>query len=130
MFFLTVIPYRRSNHISTILRFIECTCLAPAINEVLFYTVEPRPCFYTIFAKCCFIHSKGIDAYMLLKSYISSTHAHIPIVVMNKSCGFSTLNTPSLCTYHLLDRSTQKKSCKVEIAIFPNIFMIQQTAAK
>ena len=28
------------------------------------------------------------------------------------------------------DRSTQQKSCEVEIAIFPDIFMTQQTAAK
>lgn len=78
MFFLTVIPFRRSNHISTFLRFIEYTCLAFAIIEVLFYTVEPRSCSYPIFAKCCFIQSKGVGAYMLLKLYISSTFNHIP----------------------------------------------------
>lgn len=122
MLFLTVIPFRRSNHISTFLRFIEYTCHASAINEVLFYTVEPRPCSYPIFAKCCFIHSKGVDAYTLLKLYISSTLNHIPAVAMNKSCGFFTLDTSSLCTYHLHDRSTQQKSCEVEIAIFPTIF--------
>ena len=127
MFFLTVIPFRRSNHISTFLRFIEYTCLAFAIIEVLFYTVEPRPCSYPIFAKCCFIHSKGADAYMLLKLYISSVLSHALIVTMNKSCRLFTLDTLSLCTYHLHDRSTQQKSCEVEIAIFPDIFMTQQT---
>ena len=30
----------------------------------------------------------------------------------------------------LHDRSTQQKSCEVEIAIFPDIFITQQTAAK
>ena len=130
MISLTVIPFRRSNHISTFLRFIEYTCLASAIIEVLFYTVEPRPCSYAIFAKCCFIQSKGADAYVLSKLYISSTFNHIPTVTMNKSCRFLALDIPSLCTYHLHDRSTQQKSCEVEIAIFPNIFMTQQTAAK
>lgn len=130
MFFLTVVPFRRSNLISTFLRFIEYTCLAPAIIEVLSYTVEPRPCSYAISAKCRFIHSKGVDAYILLKLYISSTFNHIPAVTINKSCRFFTLDTPSLCTYHLHDRSTQQKSCEVEIPIFPNIFMTQQTAAK
>lgn len=91
--FLTVIPFRHSNHISTFLRFIEYTCLAFAIIEVLFYTVEPRPCSYAIFAKCCFIHSKGVDAYMLLKLYISSTHFRIHTFTMNKSCRFFTLDT-------------------------------------
>lgn len=130
VFSLTVVPFRRSNHISTFLRFIEYTCLASAINEVLFYTVELRLCSYAIFAKCRFIHSKGVGAYMLLKLYISSTLDHIHAVTMNKSYRFFTLDTPSLCTYHLLDRSTQHKSCEVEIAIFPDIFMTQQTAAK
>ena len=116
--------------ISTFLRFIEYTCHASAINEVLFYTVEPRPCSYPIFAKCCFIHSKGVDAYMLLKLHISSTPIHILTVIMNKSCRFFTLDTPPLCTYHLPDRSTQQKSCEVEIAIFSDFFMTQQTAAK
>ena len=67
---------------------------------------------------------------MLLKLYISSTLDHIHAVTMNKSYRFFTLDTPSLCTYHLLDRSTQHKSCEVEIPIFPDIFMTQQTAAK
>ena len=128
--FLTVVPFRRSNHISTFLRFIEYTCLAFAIIEVLFYTVEPRPCSYPIFAKCRFIHSKGVDAYMLLKLYISSTIRYPYIVVMNKSFGFFILNIPSLCTYHSCNRSTQQKSCEVEIAIISDIFMTQQTAAK
>ena len=130
VFSLTVVPFRRSNHISTFLRFIEYTCLAFAIIEVLFYTVEPRSCSYAIFAKFCFIHSKDVGAYMLLKLYISSTPIHIPTVTMNKSCRFSTLDTPSLCTYHLLDRSTQQKSCEVEIAIFPDFLMTQQPVAK
>ena len=130
VFSLTVVPFRRNNHISTFLRFIEYTCLAFAIIEVLFYTVEPSPCSYPIFAKCCFVHSKGVGAYMLLKLYILSTFNHISTVTMNKSCRFSTLDTPSLYTYHLHDRSTQQKSCEVETAIFPDIFMTQQTAAK
>jgi hypothetical protein len=62
---------------------------------------------------------------MLLKLYTSSTLSHILTVTMNKSCGFFTFNTPSLCTYHLHDRSTQQKSCEVEIAIFSDIFMTQ-----
>jgi len=130
VFFLTVIPFRRSNHISTFLRFIEYTCLAFASIEVLFYTVNPRPCSYPIFAKCRFIHSKGVGAYMLLKLYISSTVNLISTVTMNKSCRFFTLDTPSLCTYHLHDRSTQQKSCEVENAIFFFFFMTQQTVAK
>lgn len=130
VFSLTVVPFRRSNHISTFLRFIEYTCLAFASIEVLFYTVEPRPCSYPIFVKCRFIHSKGVGAYMLLKLYILSTFNHISTVTMNKSCRFFILDTPSLCTYHPHDRSTQQKSCEVEIAIFPDIFMTQQTAAK
>ena len=130
VFSLTVIPFRHSNHISTFLKFIEYTCLAFAIVKVSFYTVEPRPYSYAIFAKCRFIHSKGVDAYILLKLYISSTFNHIHAVTMNKSCRFFTLDTPSLCTYHLHDRSTQQESCEVEIAIFPDIFMTQQTAAK
>lgn len=130
MFFLTVIPFRCSNHISTFLRFIEYTCLAFASIEVLFYTVNPRPCSYPIFAKCRFIHSKGVGAYMLLKLYISSTVNLISTVTMNKSCRFFTLDTPSLCTYHLHDRSTQQKSCEVENAIFFFFFMTQQTVAK
>lgn len=130
MFFLTVIPFRRSNHISTFLRFIEYTCLAFASIEVLFYTVNPRPCSYPIFAKCRFIHSKGVGAYMLLKLYISSTVNLISTVTMNKSCRFFTLDTPSLCTYHLHDRSTQQKSCEVENAVFFFFFMTQQTVAK
>ena len=40
------------------------------------------------------------------------------------------LDTPSLCTYHLHNRSTQQKSCEVEIVNFPDIFMTQKTAAK
>ena len=67
---------------------------------------------------------------MLLKLYISSTLNHIATVALNKSYKFFTLDTPSLCTYHFHDRSTQQKSCEVEIAIFPDIFMTQQTAAK
>ena len=130
VFFLTVVPFRRSNHISTFLRFIEYTCLAFASIEVLFYTVKPRPCSYPIFAKCRFIHSKGVGAYMLLKLYTLSTFNPISTVTMNKSCRFSTLDTPSLCTYYLYDRSTQQKSCEVEIVIFPDIFMTQQIAAK
>ena len=62
---------------------------------------------------------------MLLILYTSSTLSHILTVTMNKSCGFFTFNTPSLCTYHLHDRSTQQKSCEVEIAIFSDIFMTQ-----
>ena len=108
----------------------EYTCLAFAIIEVLFYTVKPRPCSYPIFAKCRFIHSKGVGAYMLLKLYISSTLNLIPTVTMNKSCRFFTLDTPSLCTYHLHDRSTQQKSCEVENAVFFVFFMTQQTVAK
>ena len=73
------------------LLFIEYTCLAFAIIEVLFYTVKLRPCSYPIFAKCRFIHSKGVGAYMLLKLYISSTLNLIPTVTMNRSCRFSTL---------------------------------------
>ena len=64
---------------------------------------------------------------MLLKLYISSTLNLIPTVTMNKSCRFFTLDTPSLCTYHLHDRSTQQKSCEVENAIFFVFFMTQQT---
>ena len=112
------------------LLFIEYTCLAFAIIEVLFYTVKLRPCSYPIIAKCRFIHSKGVGAYMLLKLYISSTLNHISTVTLNKSYGFFTLDTPSLCTYHLHDRSTQQKSCEVEIAIFSDFFMTQQTVAK
>ena len=124
-FSLLSYPFGAAITFSTFLRFIEYTCLAFAIVEVLFYTVEPRLCSYAIFAKCRFIHSKGVGAYMLLKLYISST-THSPYtVVMNKSCGFFTLDTPSLCTYHLHDRSTQQKSCGVEIAISPDIFMTQ-----
>ena len=124
-------PFGAAITFSTYLRFVEYTCLAFAIIEVLFYTVKPRPCSYPIFAKCRFIHSKGVGAYMLLKLYISSTLSHPPLIVtMNKSCRFFTLDTPSLCTYHLHDRSTQQKSCEVENAIFPDIFMTQQTAAK
>lgn len=118
-------PFGAAITFSTYLRFVEYTCLAFAIIEVLFYTVEPRPCSYPIFAKCCFIHSKGVDAHMLLKLYISSTLNHIPTVTMNKLCGFFTLDTPPLCTCHLHNRSTQQKSCEVEIAIFPDIFMTQ-----
>lgn len=62
---------------------------------------------------------------MLLKLYISSALNHILTVILNKSYRFFTLNTPSLCIYHLHDRSTQQKSCEVEIAIFPDIFMTQ-----
>lgn len=129
-FSLLSYPFGAAITFSTFLRFIEYTCLAFAIIEVLFYTVEPRPCSYAIFAKCRFIHSKGVDAYILLKLYISSTFNHIHAVTMNKSCRFFTLDTPSLCTYHLHDRSTQQESCEVEIAIFPDIFMTQQTEAK
>ena len=67
---------------------------------------------------------------MLLKLYISSTPIHIPTVTMNKSCRFSTLDTPSLCTYHLLDRSTQQKSCEVEITIFPDFLMTHPPRSK
>lgn len=77
-FSLLSYPFGAAITFSTFLRFIEYTCLASAINEVLFYTVEPRPCSYAIFAKCRFIHSKGVDAYMLLKLYISSTFNHTP----------------------------------------------------
>lgn len=129
-FSLLSYPFGAAITFSTFLRFIECTCLAFAIIEVLFYTVEPCLCSYTNFAKCCFIQSKGIDAYMLLELYISSALNHIQTITMNKSCRFFTLDTPSLCTYHLHDRSTQQKSCGVEIAIFSDIFMTQQTAAK
>ena len=129
-FSLLSYPFGAAITFSTYLRFVEYTCLAFAIIEVLFYTVEPRPCSYAIFAKCCFIHSKGVGAYMLLKLYISSTLNLIPTVTLNKSCRFFTLGTPPLCTYHLHDRSTQQKSCEVEIAIFPDIFMTQQTVAK
>ena len=123
-------PFGAAITFSTFLRFIEYTCLAFAIVEVLFYTVEPRPCSYPIFAKCRFIHSKGVDAYMLSKLYMPSTRIHIHSVTMNKSYGFFTLDTPSLCTYHLHDRSTQQKSYEVEIAIFSDFFMTQQTKEK
>lgn len=71
-------PFGAAITFSTYLRFVEYTCLAFAIIEVLFYTVKPRPCSYPIFAKCRFIHSKGVGAYMLLKLYISSTLSHPP----------------------------------------------------
>ena len=129
-FSLLSYPFGAAITFSTFLRFIEYTCLAFASIEVLFYTVKPRPCSYPIFAKCRFMHSKGVGAYMLLKLYISSTVNLISTVTINKSCRFFTLDTPSLCTYHLHDRSTQQKSCEVEIAIFPDIFMTQQTATK
>lgn len=129
-FLMLSYPFGAAITFSTFLRFIEYTCLASVIIEVLFYIVEPRPCSYAILAKCRFIHLKGVGAYMLLKLYISSTLNHTPTITMNKSCRFFTLDTPSLCTYHLHDRSTQQKSCEVEIAIFPDIFMTQQTAAK
>ena len=123
-------PFGAAITFSIFLRFIEYTCLAFATIEVLFYTVEPRLCSYANFAKCRFIHSKGADAYMLLKLYISSVLNRISAVTMNKSCRFFTLNAPSICTYYLLDRSTQQKSCEVEIAIFSDFFMTQQTVAK
>ena len=129
-FSLLSYPFGAAITFSTFLRFIEYTCHASAIIEVLFYTVEPRSCSYAIFAKCCFIQSKGVGAYMLLKLYISSTLNHIHAVTMNKSCRFFTFDTTSICTYHLLDRSTQQKNCEVEIAIFSDFFMTQQTAAK
>lgn len=128
--FLTVIPFRYSNHIfyfSPVYRVhLSCFCNN---RSVVLYSRTPSVYLHH-FAKCCFIQSKGADAYMLLKLYISSTFNHAPTVTMNKSCRFFTLDTPSICTYHLLDRSTQQKSCEVEIAIFPDIFMTQQTAAK
>ena len=108
--------------ISTSLHFIEYTCHAAAITEVLLYTVEPRPRSYAIFAKCCFMHSKGVGAYILLKLYTSYTSIHASLVVMNKSCGFFILSTPSLCTYHSLTGSTQQKFCEVEIATFRLFF--------
>lgn len=77
-FSLLSYPFGAVITFSTFLRFIEYTCLAFAIVEVLFYTVKPRPCAYPIFAKCCFIHSKGAGSQMLLKLYISSTLNHIP----------------------------------------------------
>ena len=129
-FSLLSYPFGAAITFSTFLRFIEYTCLAFASIEVLFYTVNPRPCSYPMFAKCRFIHSKGVGAYMLLKLYISSTLNHISTVTLNKSYGFFTLDTPSLCTYHLHDRSTQQKSCEVENAIFFFLFMTQQTVAK
>ena len=72
-FSLLSYPFDTAITFSTFLRFIEYTCLAFASIEVLFYTVKPRPCSYPIFAKCRFIHSKGVGAYMLLKLYISFT---------------------------------------------------------
>ena len=68
--------------------------------------------------------------YVVETVYIIHSQSPPLIVTMNKSCRFFTLDTPSLCTYHLHDRSTQQKSCEVENAIFPDIFMTQQTAAK
>mgnify|MGYP006978897872 CR=1 FL=1 len=130
-FSLLSYPFGAAIAFSTFLQFIEYTCLAFAIVEVLFYTVEPRLCSYAIFAKCRFIHSKDVDAYILLKPYTSSTFNHIPHRHYEQiHARFFTLNTSSLCTYHLHDRSTQQISCEVEIAIFPDIFMTQQTAAK
>lgn len=87
-FSLLSYPFGAAITFSTYLRFIEYTHLTSAIIEVLFYTVEPSPCSYVIFAKCCFMHSKGVGAYMLLKLYISSILNHIPTVTMNKSCRF------------------------------------------
>ena len=106
-FSLLSYPFGAAIAFSTFLQFIEYTCLAFAIVEVLFYTVEPRLCSYAIFAKCCFIHSKGVGAYMLLKLYISSVISNVSTVTLNKSCGFSILNIPVLCTYHSCNRSTQ-----------------------
>lgn len=107
---------------TTSLNFIEYTCLALAITEVLLYTVEPRLRSYAIFAKCCFVHSKGVDAYILLKLYISSTSTHTPIVVMNKSCSIFALTHLFLCSHHSLTSSTQQKFCEVEIATFRSFF--------
>lgn len=77
-FSLLSYPFGAAIAFSTFLQFIEYTCLAFAIVEVLFYTVEPRLCSYAIFAKCRFIHSKDVDAYIWLKPYTSSTFNHIP----------------------------------------------------
>ena len=84
----------------------------PHFCEVLFYTLKGRRCIYVV-----------ETVYIIVLS-------HALIVTMNKSCRLFTLDTLSLCTYHLHDRSTQQKSCEVEIATFPDIFMTQQTEAK
>lgn len=86
--------------------------LLPHFCEVLFYTLKGR---------------RRVDVVETV--YIIHFQSP-PTVTMNKSCRFFTLDTSSLCTYHLHDRSTQQKSCEVENAIFPDIFMTQQTVAK
>lgn len=79
--------------------------------EVLFYTLEGRRRVYVV-ETVYIIHSQP---------YPNRHHEQIMRIFHPQP--------PSLCTYHLLDRSTQQKSCEVEITIFPDIFMTQQTVA-
>ena len=106
MFFLTVIPFRRSNHISTFLRFIEYTCLAFASIEVLLYIFEPRiPC-NDVFSKCWIVESNTVGAWVLLKLYISSS----PIFVIHCSLWINhSLSPHKICIYHRHPCSTQQQ---------------------
>ena len=86
--------------------------LIPHFCEVSVYTLKGRRRVYVV-ETVYIIHSQP---------YSNRHHEQIMQIFHPRP--------PSLCIYHLHDRSTQQKSCEVEIAIFPNIFMTQQTAAK
>ena len=124
MFFLTVIPFRRSNHISTFLRFIEYTCLAFASIEVLIYIIEPRiPC-NDFFSKCWVVESNPVGAWVLLKLYISSS----PFLAIHCSLWTNhSLQPLKTCNYHHHPCSTQQLFYEVEIICFSLFFMTQQT---
>ena len=92
-------------------------CRTPSILichfcEVLFYTLKGR-------------RRVDIVETVYIIHFQPHSHRHHEQIMQ-----IFTLDIPSLCTYHLHDRSTQQKSCEVEIAIFPDIFMTQQTVAK
>lgn len=124
MFFLTVIPFRRSNHISTFLRFIEYTCLAFASIEVLIYIIEPRiPC-NDFFSKCWVVESNPVGAWVLLKLYISSSPFLAIHCLLWTNHSLQPLKT---CNYHHHPCSTQQLFYEVEIICFSVIFMTQQT---
>ena len=124
MFFLTVIPFRRNNHISTFLRFIEYTRFYFSIAEVLLYIIEPRiPC-NDVFSKCWIVESNPVGAWFLLKLYISSSQ------ILTVHCSLWTnhsLLPPKTCNYHHHSCSTQQLFFEIEIICFSLFFMTQQT---
>ena len=80
----------------------------PHFCEVLFYTLKGRRCIYVV--ETVYIIRSQPRSHSHYEQIMQTFHPRHPVLMY--------LSSP------------QQKSCEVEIAIFPDIFMTQQTEAK